>query len=157
MGRRNGAPTTALTERDAANLHRMARKQFDRLMNTDGVNLATYQAQLVEQDMVKMLAGLALDTSGYTSPSLRRQCAMDVLTIARGVPKLWVHDGQTVSPSAVTPTGQTMGDLIEAAQTTAQLAQELDRLTREKIPPNEWPEDVRAMVGDAITYFEVQN
>jgi hypothetical protein len=157
MGRRNGTPTTALTERDAANLHRAARKHFDRLMNAEGVNLAVYEAQLVEQDMVKVLANMARDTTGYTSPSLRRQCAMDVITIARGAIKVWAHDGATVNPNATTATGQTVGDLIEAAQTTSQLAQELDRLTREKIPPAEWPPEVREMVGEAITYFEVQS
>ena len=158
MARRNGAVTKGqgqqLTEKDALELHRAARRHFTRLTEIDGVNMAQFTAQRYEEEMVKVLVGMALDVTGTTAPGLRRQCALDVITVARGVPKPWLNDGQTIDPNAPVGDGsQTMGDLIEAAKTSAEMYEELDGLVRRKVPPEQWPQKIREMVGDAISHF----
>lgn len=86
----------------------------------------------------------------------RRQCAMDVLEYARGKPKLWLHDGETIDPAAAGAAGlgATIGQEIDAAKQTARLHEQLARLTAQNIHPRDWPEDVRKVAMDMVAFYD---
>jgi len=120
----------------------------------DSTNKVQFQAQLYEVEMIDLLADFAR-TEDYPL-SLRRQCALDVLNYARGQPKTWLHDGQTVDPQAQgnSGLGATVIQEIEAAKATADLHAKVAQLTAANVHPSEWDEEVRSVAGDIVEYYE---
>lgn len=104
--------------------------------------------------MVELLVMFAMDCTGYVTPTLRRQCAIDVITIARGVPKQWNNDGQTIEVDAAGQSGRTVADEIESARRSAEALKDLDGYVRRKVHPSQWPEHVRLAAGDSLAFFE---
>ena len=103
--------------------------------------------------MVQILVGFAEDMN--LAPPLRRDCAKDVIALARGPLAPWHHDGETIDPAAARENGNTVGAEIVAIRATAELYQRLDELVRRGVPPELWPEDVRAIAGGlAASYAE---
>jgi hypothetical protein len=121
-------------------------------------NVTQFTAQLHEKDMVELLASFAQDTSGAIPPALRRQCAIDVLTFARGQPRPWLHDGLTVDPNSPGQSGfnATVAEEIAAAKLTADLYRQLNDLTARNIHPRDWPENIRAISTDIVAYYEAE-
>lgn len=121
------------------------------------VNITQFSAQLYEQEMVETLVEMVRNEA--TAPSLRRQCAIDVLTFARGAVRPWVHMGETVNPQAEGTSGlnATVGEEIEAAKNTARLHAQLDLYIAQNKPPSEWPEDVRTIAGEMLTYYDTED
>jgi hypothetical protein len=126
-------------------------RHFQALMQKSGVNVTQFKAQIYEEEMVDMLAGFARDMTQPTS--LRRQCAIDIITYARGLPKPWIHVGDTVNPEAEGKVGETVGQEINAARLTANIYQQLDELVRRGVHPDSWPADVRQAAGEALAYY----
>ena len=144
MGRRSLAVVTQEEEARAA-VARHFRSLTDR--RGVGVNLAQFQAQIHEQEMVNLLYGFAMDPTGDLA--FRRLCILDVLNIARGPIAPWRHDGQTIDPAAQSATGKgSVGDDIEEAQRSAALLQKLDELVRLKVPVDKWPTEVREAAAE---------
>ena len=116
--------------------------------------MAQFRAQLHEEAMVEVLVGFAQDMN--LAPSLRRDCARDVIAIARGpLAPVGAPNGETIDPSVAREGGGTVGDEIVAIRATAELYQRLDELVRREVPPELWPEDVRAIAGNlAASYAE---
>jgi hypothetical protein len=151
MGRRSLVQQRQMTPEQARSA---VIRHFAHLNSHGGVNLAQMEAQVHEQTMVRLLADFAMDTTGEISYPLRAKCAMDVIAIARGPLREWLHTGQTVDPAAPSPDGKsTVGDNIEAAKASAAVHEELDRLVAQRINPSDWPVHVRLAVGDALSYF----
>ena len=101
--------------------------------------------------MVETLVGFVRD---FTVPvALRRQCAMDVVAIARGPLRPWVHDGETIDTNAQGVTGETIGAEIDAARSSAAALAELDELVRRRVPVSQWPESVRLAAGELLAMF----
>lgn len=130
-----------------------ARKQavanIRRLTANSGVNYAQFEAQVHEAKMVRLLVGLAEDV--LLPPDLRRECAIDVITLARGKIGVWLHDGQTIDPEA--PSGVvpgTVGQEIEQVRIASEAYEELDELIRKRVPPAYWPERIRTLAGEAV-------
>jgi len=146
MGRR------ALTTLNPQEARAAVAKHFRRLTNSQtGVNLAQFQAQLKEQEAVRLIQGFMEDP---TLPvAFRKECALDVIKIARGPITPWFHDGKSVDPNAEGQTGQTVGTEIEAAKLTAELHERLNDLVMRKVPVDRWPEDVRAAAGEFMATF----
>lgn len=145
MGRR------AIEKMDPKEARQAVARHMRRLMSTSGVNMAQFKAQVYEEAMVDLLAGFAMDAG--QPPSFRRDCAKDVLSYARGAIKPWIHDGETIDPSATGDSGSPVREEIEATRVTAEAYQELDDLVRRKVPPEQWPERIRALAGEAIAYY----
>jgi len=152
MGRRSVVPSNRLSPEQA---RRAVIRHFSHLTSTGGANMAMVEAQRAEQSMVQLLVGFALDPSGDLPPTLRAKCAMDVISIARGAIRDWQHTGETIDPSATRTDGVdgTVADALEAAQASADVSAELDMLVAKRVPPEQWPAHVRAVVGDALSYF----
>jgi len=147
MGRRSLSTMGPKEAREVIGSH------FRRLTSSTGVNMAVFRAQLHEEEMVKVIAGIALDP--LQLPSIRISAASKVLEIARGAIRPWVHDGQTVDPRAEGITGATVGEEIQAARMTAELYEEINALTMKRVPPEQWPESVRLAAGNLLaTYSE---
>ena len=146
MGRRSIAPATP------AQVRASVAKHFRHLMGpATGINLAQFQAQLHEESMVQILVGFACDV---TLPApLRRDCALDVIRIARGPIAPWIHDARTIDPDGIAPSGKPISDEIEEIRKTAELHQRLDELVRRGVPPALWPEDVRKAAGDFLASY----
>jgi len=128
------------------------KKHLQRLQNSS--NGVQFEAQRHEVDMVNLLVDLAQDESNPAT--LRRQCALDVVTLARGVPKPWLHTGEDLN--ADTPgnagLGATVGQELEAAKQTSALDEQLAQLTARNVHPRDWPENVRSVAADMIAYYE---
>ena len=151
---RDMARRTDIAKLDANLARKAVAAHFRKITSKSGINYAQFQAQLQEEDMVRLLAGFAMDTT--LQPTLRRECALDVITIARGKIQPWIHDGQTIDPEAVSAAGSPIKQEIDAARATAELYQELDDLVRRRIPPEQWPEAVRTLAGEAIAYYQTE-
>jgi len=136
---------------DPQQLREAIGRHFRRLTNTAGVNMAEFRAQLHEEEMVELLVGFTRDMTA-TMP-FRRQCALDVLQLARGQIRPWIHDGETIQPDAVGLSGRPVREEIDSARRAAEVYAELDDLVRRKVHPSEWPEAVRLAAGDAISFF----
>lgn len=93
--------------------------------------------------MVDLLHDIALAPD--TPLSLRRQCALDVLTVARGEPGRLPEGSETVDPAATGATGATVGEEIAAARESAALFAELDGLVRNRVPFVDWPDRVKRL------------
>jgi len=146
MGRRSTAPATP------AQIRATVAKHFRHLMGPErGINMSQFTAQLRERDMVELLVGFACDAT--LPPSLRRDCALDVIRIARGPIAPWIHDARTIDPDAISPNGKPIGDGVEEIMRTAELHQQLDELVRRGVPPAEWPEAVRQAAGDFLASY----
>lgn len=145
MGRRK-------TELDPQKALSVVGRHFRRLVSHGGVNMAEFHAQLIEVEMVQILEGFAKDVT--VPVSLRRQCALDVLLLARGPSIPWPRNGKTVDVNEQTPMGGTVGDAIDAARVSADLYQTLDDLVRRRVPPAEWPPEVREAAGAAIAFYD---
>ena len=87
-------------------------RNFRRLVNTAGINLAQYEAQIHEGDAVRLLWEFATDEGN--PKAFRRDCAKDVLQYARGAIRTWAHDGETIDPMAQGQTGRPVGEEINA-------------------------------------------
>ena len=146
MGRRSTAPATP------AQIRASVAKHFRHLMGPErGINMSQFTAQLRERDMVELLVGFALDA---TLPApLRRDCALDVIRIARGPIAPWIHDSRTIDPDGISPSGKPVADEIEEIRKTAELHQRLDELVRRGVPPALWPEAVRQAAGDFLASY----
>ena len=146
MGRRSTAPATP------AQIRASVAKHFRHLMGPErGINMSQFTAQLRERDMVELLVGFALDA---TLPApLRRDCALDVIRIARGPIAPWIHDARTIDPDGAAASGKPISDEIEEIRKTAELHQRLDELVRRGVPPALWPEDVRKAAGDFLASY----
>lgn len=130
------------------------KKHLQRLQNaTNGVQ---FTAQLNEVEMTELLVDLARNPE--MPPSLRRQCALDVLAYARGQPKTWLHDGETIDSAAAGAAGMgaTIGQELEAARQTAKLHEQLALLTAANVHPRDWPEDVRSIAGEMIAFYDAE-
>jgi hypothetical protein len=147
LGRRGGVETMTPQE-----IRQQAAKHFRKLSAASGVNLAQFKAQASEEAMVDLLVGFAHDISVATS--LRRQCALDVITIARGPQSPWYHDGKTIDPQAIGETGKTVGHEIEEARKTSALYTQLDELIRSNTDPRLWPDSVRVLAGEMLPTLE---
>jgi len=121
------------------------------------VNVTQFTAQLHERDMIELLVDMAENVT--MPPSIRRQCAIDVLTFARGQPRPWIHDGETVDPNmpGTSGLGATVGQEIEAARQTAKLHQQLAMLSASNVHPRDWPEEVRQIAGDMVAFYEQED
>lgn len=147
------AGKTALTidprkARDAVKKHLM------RLQNaTNGVQ---FTAQLHEVEMTELLVEMARNP--IMPPGLRRQCALDVLNYARGAPKVWLHDGETIEPGAPggAGLGATISQEIDAAKQTARLHEQLALLTASNVHPSMWPPEVRAVAADMVAFYDAE-
>lgn len=139
-------------EIDPEEARKVVGRHFRRLVGHGGVNMAEFHAQLVEVEMVEIIAGFARDLT--LEPKFRKECALDVLLLARGPSVPWPRDGKTISVHEPGPAGGTVGDTIEAARLAADLYQQLDDLVRRKVPPAEWPPAVREAAGAAIAFYE---
>jgi hypothetical protein len=128
------------------------RKHFTHLSSSKGsVNLAQYAAQRHEEEMTEMLIGFARDIS---QPAFfRRECALDVLKIARGPIEPWKHDGKTIDQNAIGHTGSTVGTEIEATRLTTALHEAVADLTMRGIPVELWPADVREAAGQLVAAY----
>lgn len=129
---------------------------FRTVASRSGINLAQFQAQLAAEDMVKLIAGFANDP--LLPAPFRKECAIDVVTIAYGKIQPWYHEGEHIDPSAqsAAANGSTLGQEIDQARLTAELYQQLDELVRRKVPPEHWPESVRTLAGEAIAYYQIE-
>jgi hypothetical protein len=108
-------------------------------------NLARLRAQCHEEEMVDVLYGIATDPD--MAPTLRRQCAIDVLEQARGKITVQLHDGQSIvaSDPATDGTDRTVGEQIEAARVAASEMTAIQEWA--SVPYHQWPEHVRALLG----------
>jgi hypothetical protein len=134
-------------------------RHFRSLTSKAGVNFAQYKAQQHEEEMVELLVGFTQDAT--LTANLRRQCALDVILVARGPQAPWLHSGETIIPGMASqdpngPPGRTVGDDIESARRAADVQGELASLVMRKVPPAEWPEHVKLAAGEAIAYFELE-
>ena len=120
-------------------------------------NGVQFQAQIYEREAVDTLVALMRDEE--MPPSLRRQCALDVATLARGQPKVWLHDGETIDPNAqgAAGFGATVAQEIEATTISVDLHLKLADYTRRNIHPRDWPEEVRAVATDMVNYYETED
>lgn len=126
-------------------------KNFRRLVNATGINLAQFEAQIHEADAVKLLWEFATDD---TNPKVfRRDCIKDVLMYARGSIKTWQHDGETIDPSALGLTGRPIGQEINAVRLATDVMQEMNDLVARKVPVSAWPPHVVEAAGAAVTYY----
>ena len=116
-------------------------------------DLAELAAQAVGADMVALLTGFAFDVT--LEPEFRAKCANDVLDRGFGKPATKARV-EMLDMRAPTIDGKTIGDEITAAQLSAELFQQVDDLVRREVPPEQWPEHVRAAVGDAAAFFDAE-
>lgn len=155
MGRRAVAiPDARKIERLPAHQARDAVvSHFRKLTGAAGINLAQFRAQLHEEEMVELLVGFTRD---ITLPaSLRRDCAKDVVTIARGPIQPWIHLGETIDPQAEGRTGNTVGAEIEAARLTSRMYEQITQLTMKGVPFEAWPEELKAAADPSMASFSV--
>jgi hypothetical protein len=122
-----------------------------------GVNLAQVTAQMHEIECVEQLVSFMRDES--LPPALRRDCCIDILTIARGKPRVWLHDGRTVDPAAPSlrdPERRTVGDDIADLSVATALYQQFNTLVSQGIHSSEWPDAVRALADpETLEMFNV--
>lgn len=147
MGRRGGVETMTPAE-----IRQQAAKHFRKLSAASGVNLAQFKAQVFEEEMVELLVGFTRDITVATS--LRRQCALDVIQVARGPQAPWFVNPATIQPNAIGETGQTVGQEIDEARKTSALYTQLDELIRSNTHPSMWPESVRVLAGEMLPTLE---
>lgn len=154
MGRRSVATASDLArlERDGPRAARDAVvTHFRRLTGAAGVNLAQFKAQVHEEEMIDLLVGFTRDVT--LPATLRRQCALDVVLVARGPIRPWEHAGETIDPSAEGRTGATVGTEIEATRLTADAYMRIASLTMRQVPFSQWPEDLQAAADPALATF----
>lgn len=131
------------------------KKHLARLQSAN--NATQFTAQRHEEAMVTLLVDMAEDP--LMPPALRRACANDVLVYARGQPKAWLHNGETINPALPGSSGisgATIGDEIEAARQTARLHEQLALLTASNTHPRDWPDDVRAIATDIVRFYDAE-
>lgn len=130
------------------------KRHLTRLQNSS--NGVQFEAQLHEREMVTLLVDMAQDA--LMPPSLRRACANDVLVYARGQPKAWNHDGETINPASAGTSGlgATIGQELDAARQTARLHEQLALLTASNTHPRDWPDDVRAIATDIVRFYDAE-
>jgi hypothetical protein len=110
------------------------------------VNLAQFHAQRYERSAVDNIAGLFQD---FTQPArLRLEAAVTLLTIARGKPREWLHDGQTIDPTARLESGETVEQGARVVDIENELHLKLYDLVKAKVHPDEWPDSVKRLVAD---------
>jgi hypothetical protein len=117
-----------------------------------GLNMVQFTAQMHEVEMVKILVGFVKDAT--LPPTLRRDCALDVIRLARGPVAPWIHDAKTIDPAGIAPSGRPVADELAEIKKATTLYQALDDLVRRGVPPEQWPEDVREAAGDLLDQIE---
>ncbi len=122
------------------------------LTSRPGVNMAMFRAQSFEQECVETLMGFVRDDE--LPPAIRRSCALDIVTIGRGAIRTWYHTGETVQPDAPGEApGTTIGQEIQAARNTTELHEKLNKYVSEGVHSDDWPADIRNLVGDLINHY----
>lgn len=154
MGRRsvNVPKVRDLEKRNAHDARQAVVSHFRQLTGPAGINLAAFKAQIHEEEMVDLLVGFTRDVT--LPATLRRDCAKDVITIARGPIQPWFHMGETIDPLAEGRTGNTIGAEIEATRLTSQAYEAITRLMMQQIPFDMWPEDLRAFADPSMAMFK---
>lgn len=118
------------------------------------VNVLQYEAQKCEPDVVR---GFKLIFDDPTMPTATRMDAGKQLMIwARGLPKQWVHDGETLQADTLLSDGRSVQDSISAARELAHLHQQLTDLCARNVHPRDWPDDVRSIAGDIIAAWDAE-
>jgi hypothetical protein len=144
MGRRKTIPA------DPRDLRRLVATISDAAATKAGVNLARWRAQLVEEEMVATLVDFVRDIT--LTPNFRRECAKDILELARGKIAPQMHDGETINPAEPTSDGSTVGAYIESQRVEATKWMLLDQYVG-KVPVAQWPESVRLAAGDLVSVY----
>lgn len=145
MGRRS------VTSMSPEEVRSLVSRNFRRLVNTTGINLAQFEAQIHESEAIRLLWEFAVDENN--PKAFRRDCAKDVLLYARGAIRTWQHDGETIDPSAQGVTGRPIGQEINAVRLATDLQQQLADLVAGKVPVSAWPPEVIEAAGAAVTYY----
>jgi hypothetical protein len=145
MGRRS------VTKLDPQEAKQVIRRHFRRLATSSGINLAQLTAQMHEEEAVQFFVGVMRDVTAALP--IRMAAADKILVYARGIPKPWFHQGETVDPNATGATGNSVAEEIEATRVTTELCVELDALVCRQVPSERWPERIRAIAGDLIAYY----
>lgn len=114
-------------------------------------DISEFEAQKHAVEMVQILAGFARDVTADVA--FRRQCANDVLNRAYGTPTE-KKQVTILDPNAETDKGATIGAEIEAIHVETRRLEERDRLIAQKVPFDQWPEDVRVL-PDSVIYAEL--
>jgi len=127
-------------------------KHLTSLTEMNNVNMAVFKAQAHEEEAVNTLVDMMKDVE--VPPALRRACANDVIQIARGAIRPWAHSGATIHAEAPGDIpGTTVGQEIEAAKNTAALYEQFNLLVAQGVHSDDWPSDIRDLVGDLIDHF----
>lgn len=126
-------------------------KHLSNLTQLHSVNMAQFRAQVHEEEMVQTLVEFVRDEE-MPAP-FRRQCAIDVVTFARGGIRVWAHAGETINPNTQGESGNTVGDEITAARNTTALYEKFDKLVAAGVHPDDWPDDVRQIAGELIDHY----
>jgi hypothetical protein len=136
---------------DADAARRVAAAFLHERSKRSGINMSQFTAQLHEIRCVETLVGFASDD---TLPEpFRAQCCKDVIELARGKPKVWLHDTATINPAAPSlrdPEHRTVADDIAEVKTMSACYEELNALVSAGVHTNDWPDRVRDLV-DAAT------
>ena len=112
-----------------------------RVNDLTGVNKAKYRAQCIEEEAVDMLRDLMFDPE--TAPGLRRECALDIIRVARGEPGRISDDPRTIDGDATGTSGRKVDEEINAARVSASLFARLDALVRNQVPYDDWPDEIK--------------
>lgn len=150
MGRR-----TEMSKMDPKTARDLFARHFRRLGREGGINLAEYRAQQEEEKLVEMLIGFAYDVTQPVPD--RRMYAKDVLELARGKIVPWVHGGQTIDPGAIGETGLTTSAEMVMAREMADVDRQIADLMMKRIPPAEWPEEVKLRAGNLIQTLQAED
>jgi hypothetical protein len=115
------------------------------------LNLAQFRAQCHEEEMVELLVGFTRDVT--LPASLRRDCAKDVILIARGPIEPWEHNGASIDPAAEGRTGNPVAVEIDAARLSSRAYEEIASLAMRQVPFEAWPEYLKPYADPSLATF----
>ena len=138
MGRRS-SKDVMLTPKEMVERLRV---KFQALNAMPHVNMVQFTAQRFEEDAVKFVNDCIY--AEEVPLAVRIECAERIVTWARGKPRDWAHNGETINPEAPGTIGATVGEEIAAAKEAAVVYGELDRLVRAAVPYKDWPAELRS-------------
>lgn len=145
----------ALANMDPKEARDLIMRHFRRINSTGGINRAEFAAQKVEEDMVEMLIGWARNPT--LAEAERFVYVNKILEIARGKIAPWVHAGQTIDPTAIGETGMTVSAEMQLARDMAEVDAKIADLMMRRIPPDDWPEEVRLRAGNLIETLQAED
>lgn len=122
-------------------------KLIKELNNLNLLNKVQFTAQQYEQLAVEVVRDCMLSLNATIDQ--RVDCASKIVEWARGAPKSWIHDGQTMNPGGMGPVGITVSETIDAARVKSDHFAMLDDLVRRKVPFENWPEDIKSLTEAA--------